>query len=277
MVEPGEPTGTGAERGSVRSSDDPLAVRIARAAEGEHRNVNEFLIENEPNIRGALAAGVELRHVLVAPRLAEHPLVRDLLGDIPVSVVDDELLGQLFSRTRAPELFALAGLPDKRRFRSFASTTGDIVVLDGIDGPGNIGSIIRIATAFEAGGIVQLNRQHRETYRRGIVRASAGTMFSLPIVAAKTTELLRFCEASGTRLVATSSHASEASFDEVMASPERLAIVLGSESRGCSPEIEAAADVRCRIPMSSGVESLNVSAAAAVLLFSRFRSVPPDR
>lgn len=258
--------------GVISTPDDPLAVRIRTVAEAEHRRGrSEIIVENEPNIVGALAAGVELHHLLVAPKLAEHALVRDLLGSIPVSVVHDDVLGQLFQRTRVPDIFAIARLPEKKRFRAFAATSGDIVVLDGVDGPGNIGSVVRTATAFEAGGIVALNQHHNDIYRRGIVRASAGTMFSLPIVPAKNRDFLRFCQASGTRLVTTSSHAGDGTFEEVVASAERLAFVLGSESRGCSAEMEAAADLHCRIPMNPAVESLNVSAAASVLLFSRYR------
>lgn len=258
--------------GVISSPDDPLAVRIRALAEAEHRRGrNEIIIENEPNIVGALAAGVELTCLLVAPKFAKHDLVRDLLGSTPVSVVSYDVLAQLFQRTRVPDLFGIARLPEKKRFRAFSATSGDIVVLDDVDGPGNIGSIIRTATAFEAGGIVALNQHHNDVYRRGIVRASAGTIFSLPIVPASNTEFLRFCQASGTRIVTTSSHANDDTFEEAIAFPGRLALVLGNEARGCSPEIEAAAALRCRIPMNRAVESLNVSAAASVLLFLRYR------
>jgi TrmH family RNA methyltransferase len=259
--------------GLISAPDDPLAARIRAAAEAERgRGRSEIIIENEPNIVAAKAAGVELLHLLAAPKLGKHPLVAALLNSTPVSVVPDDLLAQLFQRTRVPDLFAIARLPEKKRFRAFAATSGDIVVLDGVDGPGNIGSVVRTATAFEAGGIVVLNQHHNDIYRRGIVRASAGTMFSLPIVTANNRDFLRFCQASGTRIVTTSSHAIDDVFEKMVRLPERLALVFGSEARGCSSEIEAAAHLRCRIPMSRAVESLNVSAAASVLLFSRYRS-----
>lgn len=261
-----------AELNVITAPDDPLAVRIRRAAEAEHRRGHtEIIVENEPNIAGAVAAGVELLYLFASPKLAQHSLVRELGVSTPVAVVPDEVLAELFQRTRMPDIFALARLPEKKRFRAFAASTGDIVVLDGIDGPGNIGSILRSASAFEAGGIVALNQQHNDIYRRGIIRASAGTMFSLPIVTAKNEEFLRFCQASDTRIVTTSSHADGESFEEVVTSTQRFAFVLGSESRGCSRELEAAADLRCRIPMSRDVESLNVSSAASVLLFARYR------
>jgi tRNA G18 (ribose-2'-O)-methylase SpoU len=261
-----------AEPNVITAPDDPLALRIRRAAEAEHRRGhNEIIVENEPNIAGAVAAGVELLYLFVTPKLAQHGVAEELAGSVPVAVISDEVLAELFQRTRMPGIFAIARLPEKKRFRAFAATSGDIVVLDGVDGPGNIGSIIRSATAFDAGGIVALNQQHNDIYRRGIVRATAGTMFSLPIVTAKNQEFLKFCQASGTRIVTTSSHAGGEAFEEVVNSPDRFAFVLGSESRGCSRELEAAADLRCRIPMSTAVESLNVSAAASVLLFARYR------
>lgn len=257
----------------VSGGNDPLAVRLRRVAEAEHRRgQGEILIENEPNIAAAVAAGVELVHLLVAPRFATHPLVGQLSGSVPVSVVPDDVLGQVFQRTRVPDVFAIAKVPAKKRFRAFEATTGDIVVLDGVEGPGNIGSVIRSATAFEAGGIVALNQHHNDLYRRGVTRATAGTMFALPLVTSKTKDLIRFCRASGTQVVVTSSHGTEDMFEEVLDSPRRLALVLGSEARGCSPEIEEAADLACRIPMSPDVESLNVSVAASVLLFARYRA-----
>lgn len=273
MDGPGDPGEGPSGLAVVSAPEDRLAARIRAVAEADqHRGRTEILVENEPNIAAALEAGVELLHVFASPKHADDALVRDLIGSTPVAIITDDVLAQLFQRTRVPGVFAIARLPTKKRFRAFAATSGDIVVLDGVDGPGNIGSIIRSATAFEAGGIVALNQHHNDIYRRGIMRATAGTMFSRPIVPAKSKDFLRFCEASGTRIVTTSSHASDDAFEEVIASPDRFALVLGSESRGCSPEMEAAADLRCRIPMSNAVESLNVSASASILLFSRYRS-----
>ncbi len=253
----------------VSSATDPAGARIRALIDGDgRRNRNEILIENETNILGALEAGVDLLHVYGSRSLEGSVVVPGLPPDIPTSFVLEEVLRKLFERTRVPDVFAVARLPARQTFRALTASTGDIVVLDALNGPGNIGSIIRIATAFEAAGIVFLNQDRTDVYRRGIVRASAGTIFKLPIVTATTVSFVRFCRASGTRIVATSAHA-QGGFDEVASCPDRLALVFSSETNGCSADVEAAAHWQCRIPMSPRVESLNVSAAASVLLFAR--------
>jgi 23S rRNA (adenosine1067-2'-O)-methyltransferase len=260
----------------LTAPDGPMAARVRALAEGGRRNQAEILIENEANILSAREAGVDLLRLFVSRRLEGSDLVRDLAPLIPTTAVADEVLVELFQKTRVPQVFAIARLPQRQRFRAFSARPGDIVVLDALDGPGNIGSIIRIAAAFEAGGVVLLNQLPADVYRRGIVRASAGAIFRVPLVPATDDGLVRFCRASGTRIVATSSHAS-GGFEETVAHPDRLALVLGSETRGISAEIDGVADIRCRIPMNPQVESLNVSAAASVLLFARrqHRLSPP--
>src|SRR5262245_7730531 len=96
---------------------DPLAARIRTVAEGEHRrNRTEIIVENEPNIRGARRAGVEILHLFVTSRLSTSELVRELASDVPTSVITDATLEQLFLRTRLPQVFAIARLPLKKRF-----------------------------------------------------------------------------------------------------------------------------------------------------------------
>jgi TrmH family RNA methyltransferase len=259
------------------SVGNPLGVRIRRLVKGGPRaNSDELLVENEPNILGAVAAGIEVLHVLVEEHRALDALsgrLSEALQGVPVTVVRDETLAQLFPETRTPEIFAITRIPRSYRFRSFEGRQGDIVVLDSVAGPGNAGSIIRLCVAFEAAGVVFLDTHHSDIYRRGTVRASAGTIFQLPLVAATTDAFLKFCRASGTTLVATTPHGG--SFSDVMATPGRLAFALGSETRGCAPALVAAAGLHCRIPMSPHVESLNVSAAASVLLFCRSRFAAP--
>lgn len=256
----------------------PLGARVRRLAKGGPRaNNDELLVENEPNIVGALAAGIEVLHVLVKEHGAREALSERLcsaLQGVPVTLVPDEVRAQLFPETRTPEIFAITRMPPRLRFRSLEDRPGDIVVLDSVAGPGNSGSIIRLCAAFEAAGVVFLDTHPSEIYRRGTVRASAGTIFQLPLVASTTDAFLKFCRASETSLVVTSPHGG--SFRDVIATPGRLAFALGSETRGCAPALVAAAGLHCRIPMSPGVESLNVSAAASVLLFCRSRFAPSD-
>jgi tRNA G18 (ribose-2'-O)-methylase SpoU len=250
--------------------EEPVAARLKTLiSRSGSRHTSEIVIEDEVNVLGARDANVEILGLFVSQKHAQTALISKLSPDVETSVVSDDVLAQLFERTRTPDVFATARLPAPATFRTLtASGPGDIVVLDSVDGPGNIGAVIRGATAFEAAGVVALNRDRPAVYRRGVVRASAGNMFKVPIVTATTNRFARFCAASGTLAVALSSHA-DTTIDDVVARPERLALIFGSETRGCSPEVLEIADVTCRIPIAPGVESLNVSAAANIMMFLR--------
>ena len=87
---------------------------------------------------------------------------------------------------------------------------------------------------------------------------------------ASTRQFLDYCKANNETLLVTAMEA-EKTVDEIASIPERLLIVFGSEKGGCSPEIEQAATLQARIPISEKVESLNVSAAAGITLFNRIR------
>ena len=95
-------------------------------------------------------------------------------------------------------------------------------------------------------------------------------MFSLPIMTASTKEFLDYCGTNNETLLVTAMEA-EKTVDEIASIPERLLIVFGSEKEGCSPEIEQAATLQVRIPISDKVEFLNVSAAAGITLFNRIQ------
>lgn len=255
--------------------DQALTDRVRQLTEGGARaHQHEILVEETTNVLAAAEAGLAIRHLFVGEEGPTQLFAERLGAEPPTTVLTGAERAELFPRTRMPRVFAIVELPAANRFRDFAARDGDIVVLDGLDGPGNIGSVLRSAVAFGAGGVVLLDETRLGVYRRGIIRASAGAIFKIPIVTATVAQLAKFCSASGTALVATSSHAA-GDFDSVVAGPGRLALALGSETDGCRSELLAQAAVTIRIPMSDQVESLNVSAAASVLLFARQPALQP--
>ena len=155
-----------------------------------------------------------------------------------------------------------------------------ILVLVGVQDPGNVGTILRTAAAFGASAAITAASGQSGTaspFAPKALRASAGAALHLPVLAghaaAAAIEQLR---AAGISVMATSS--SEASLDtEPLLTPWQVnwcrpvALLIGNEGQGLPEEIERAADARIRIPMSSSVESLNAAAAAAVLFYEAAR------
>lgn len=145
---------------------------------------------------------------------------------------------------------------------------GLVVVLDGVQDPGNLGAIVRTADAAGASAVIILPGTC-DPFMPKALRASAGSVFNLPLAfAAREETALRLREA-GVRVCAASPRAELSVFDADLRPP--VAIVFGNESRGLSPRMEEAAQVAVRVPILGRAESLNVAASAAVCLYEAVR------
>ena len=143
-----------------------------------------------------------------------------------------------------------------------------IVVAEAIEKPGNLGSILRSADAAGATAVLVCDRC-TDINNPNVVRASIGTLFSLPVVETPTAEAIAWLREHEIRVVAATPHADGLYTDADLASP--TAIVLGTEQYGLSDAWLAAADVQVRIPMLGQADSLNVAAAATILLYEAVR------
>ncbi|MEW9700583.1 TrmH family RNA methyltransferase [Paenibacillus sp. SI8] len=143
-----------------------------------------------------------------------------------------------------------------------------VVVLDGVQDPGNLGTIIRSADAVGASAVV-LGRGTVDLYNPKTIRSTMGSMYHLPIVEADLLQLLPRARERGVRLVTTSLQAQRSCYDTDLRQPSWL--ILGNEAKGVSAEVAAQSDVQVIIPMQGKAESLNVAMAATVLLFEASR------
>jgi TrmH family RNA methyltransferase len=155
-----------------------------------------------------------------------------------------------------------------------------LAVLAGVQDPGNVGTILRTAAAFGATGGVTAASGVSGTagpYSPKALRASAGAALHLPILSGMSLPiLLTQLRVAGVRTLATSSHElRDAKTPQLEPWEvdwcEPVALLIGNEGAGLPEEVERGADARIRIPMSSGAESLNAAAAAAVLFYEAFR------
>src|SRR5262249_51240053 len=153
-----------------------------------------------------------------------------------------------------------------------------VAVLAGVQDPGNVGTILRTAAAFGATAAITSASGQSGTaspFSPKALRASAGAALHLSILAGPALPiLLAQLHSSKIRTLATSSHADEAAlapWDVDWREP--VALLIGNEGAGLPGEIERSASSRVRIPMSSGIESLNAAAAAAVLFYEAARQL----
>ena len=256
----------------IDSLNHPLAgpIRQLLTREGR-RELNQILIDDEENIMQALEAGVEIESLYFAgEEVVSAELRNKLTPGATIHEVAKRTTKKLFENDKISRMFAIAETPKPKGLELLKIIKKDIVVLEDVSISGNIGNIIRTSLGLDMGGMILLNMDPLDLYDRRLIRASRGYMFTLPIMTASTKDFLNYCKTNNETLLVTAMEA-EKTVDEIASIPERLLIVFGSEKEGCSPEIEQAATMQVRIPISEKVESLNVSAAAGITLFNRVK------
>jgi tRNA G18 (ribose-2'-O)-methylase SpoU len=257
-----------AELQPVADLSDPRLADYARLTDaGLRRSVEAahglFIAEGERVIRRAIDAGYPPRSLLVT----EDQLggLADLAGSWPgpVYVVSSELARALTGyRVHRGALAAMRRLP----LPEVAGVLADarrIIVLEDIVDHTNVGAIFRCAAALGFDAVVLAPRCADPLYRRA-ARVSMGAVFAVPYARMQDwRDGLGLLHAAGFRLLALTPAAEATPIGQVPPCP-RLALLLGSEGDGLSSRWRSAADVSVRIPMTGGVDSLNVAAAAAI-------------
>ena len=143
-----------------------------------------------------------------------------------------------------------------------------VIVTEAIEKPGNLGTILRSADAANAAAVIVCDRT-TDVHNPNVVRASTGTMFSVPIVEASSEEALAYLKEHGFQILAATPHAEKLHFEVDLTG--NVAIALGAEQYGLTARWMDGADLRVRIPMLGLADSLNVSAAATILVYEAVR------
>jgi tRNA G18 (ribose-2'-O)-methylase SpoU len=249
--------------------DHPLLAPYRNLkASNETRWAGQFVVEGRLLVERLIASDFEILSLLVSERYLRE-VDEGLRERCQVLVVPndwvEEIVGFNFHRgmlacsRRKPitDLEALCAAQGKRL---------TLVVCPDVQNPENLGSILRIASAFGVAAVA-LGPECADPLSRRVLRVSMGAALSVPIAViddlAATLEQLR--RLSGCELWATVTDRSAAAFDE-LARPDRLAVLFGSEGHGLTAPILELCDRLITVPMRPGVDSLNVAVAAGIVL-----------
>lgn len=253
---------------AVTSTKNPLLREVRKAiVRGTLTEDGLAVAESFHLLEEALRSDCQVKTVLVAesvrPAVAGH--VKGL-ASVRVMTVSDELFAKLSSTETSQGVIALVRPPawtldHLLRGRSL------VVVLDGIQDPGNAGAIVRAAEAFGASGVAFL-KGTVNPYNPKCLRASAGSLFRMPIAVGLEPDILR-ASIEQRRLDLYSAMPRAARLISDADLTRRCAIIIGSEGRGVSERLRGHA-IDVRIP-TSGVESLNAAVAAGVFLYEARR------
>ncbi len=226
------------------------------------------LAEGVRLIEEALAADLPIRGAVTSQALEATPRgaalkARLQRAGVPIEGVDEDTLNEL-AGTEAPQGIVAVVEPRRWTLDDLHPGPGDVVlVLDAVQDPGNVGALARTALGLGAMGLVALPGT-ADLHNPKALRGSMGALFRLPAVMAELPAFIAWARGSGVALWTT------APDGMIVSRVERagaIALVLGNEGGGVRPELAAVAERSVAVPLSGGVESLNVAVAAGILLY----------
>lgn len=254
----------------IESRENPLIKRFARLSADRkfRRETGQMVCEGGKMLEEALSSGIAVYAVLVADdaSVSTDVLHRAQQAGAKLYSCPAALLekvsnvktpqGVVFSCTRpAADLQSLAG-------------ANRLMVLEGLQDPGNLGTIMRTADAFALDGMI-LCEGCVDPASPKVVRATMGAAFRLPIVTAGIEETAVFLREHRLPLYAAALHADSVPITDI--DLRRAAVLIGNEGRGISKKAAALSDKQIIIPMEGRAESLNASVAASIIMYEMSR------
>jgi TrmH family RNA methyltransferase len=227
-----------------------------------------FVVEGVRAVEELLRSSLAIRGALVAPQLLDAPRGAALAESLRARGTHvEEVSSNDFAsaaETESPQgVIVIAEVPS-RSFADLAdSWNGVVLVLDAVQDPGNVGTILRTAAALGAVATVALPGTV-DLWNAKVVRSGMGAQFRHPAFSSTWAELDAFRVRSGMRVLAAAAAGTPAS--EITA-PSRVGLVLGNEGAGVTSETRARADGTIALPLAQGAESLNVAVATGILLY----------
>lgn len=251
----------------IRSKDNKIWKRCEQLTMRKHRDRSGlYLIEGENLLDEAIRNHVRIETVLVREdcQKALPPEAAD-----KAFLLDARLFDKLAQTVTSQGILAVVAKAEVRKEDFIGLPGSNFIVLDRLQDPGNIGTILRTADA--AGyRLAILMKGTADVYAPKVVRAATGSLFRMPVVSmASTEELVEFTRAAGKKLTATCLDAQRCYYDEDLT--HDIALVVGNEGSGVAPALIESSELRIKIPMQGNIESLNAAVAAGVLMYEAMR------
>lgn len=251
-----------------------LVTQVRNLQRRKARKRSRFAVaEGVLLVEEALAVGLEVRGAIVAEPALEHPrtagLVRDLASRaIEVEEVSERAFAELSDSDTPQGILAVVGFPDWQLEAIDVRDGATLVVLDGVQDPGNVGTLIRTAFALGCDGALLLPGT-ADPRNPKVLRGAMGASFRMPVVQVTDEKFAAWLRDRGVVAWVADMEGTDATRS---ARPPRLALIVGNEGAGVRPFLSGLAKLRVAIPLARGAESLNVAVAGGILLYEAKRA-----
>jgi len=265
---------------TITSPQNPRVKNAARLRHGRHRQKQgRILIDGVRELSRAIAAGVVLQEIFVCEKLCRGEQQQQLLDKLPdcgaeILQVDKRLFERLAFGHRGEGVLAVAETPgcalDDLTLPDAPLIPGSplIAVLEGVEKPGNVGAVLRSADASGVGAVIVADGR-TDLFNPNAIRASLGTIFTVPVAEASSEETLAWLRDRQFSVFTARVDGSVVYTEADFTGPS--AVVLGSEADGLTDEWSGESVQAVRLPMLGVADSLNVSVTAAVILYEAVR------
>jgi len=255
----------------ITSTSNERVKHARRVREG--REAGLIFIEGLRLAEEALKSGVIVEAAWVDAEIEDGRLaavVEQIAAcKVPVLTASGAVLDALADTVQSQGIILIARRPEPDVTRLAEMQGALLLGIDRVQDPGNMGTLLRTAEAAGVHGVIVLGGSV-DVYSPKVLRSSMGSAFRLPVVTEASHEMLSELQQKHALHLTAAAGEGEVNYDEYDWRQPTL-LLLGNEGRGVSAGLMQACDTRLRIPMANGVESLNVAAAGAVMLFEAAR------
>lgn len=250
----------------IESKNNNSFKDIKKLKEKKHRvKNNKYIIEGLRFVDEALKSGVSIDSIIFTENFKEKndEFFSKISANVKLIQMNESLLKQLCSTENPQGVLAVVNMQNKEL------KDGELVILvDKVQDPGNMGTIIRTAHAAGASGIVVI-KGTVDIYNDKTLRSTMGSIFYIPVVEDDSLEYIKSLKEDGYRLVVSSLQGKNNFFEEDLQG--KVIIAVGNEGNGISDEVYEISDVKVKIPMPGNAESLNVAVATSVMIYEKIR------
>ena len=241
----------------ITSVNNELVKETAKLLKNKYREeTGLFLIEGEKGVNEALEAGIDIEHIFILEGTKGYP-------ENKLIETTEAVLAKISEAKSAPKVIAVAHQL-KQNSDDFANYS-KVVLLEGIKDAGNLGTILRTASAFGIDGIV-LFGDTVDLYNPKTVRSAVGNLWKIPVLNTKNIETLKAIFMSFDRIATLPSGQNVIKLNDYTPVNKTL-VMFGSEADGLSSELKNFATQNLTIEMNPNVESLNLSVSAAIVMY----------
>ena len=255
----------------ISSKDNEIIKKIKSLKEKKYRDIeNCYIIEGIKLVKEAIAENAKIKQIVVCEDcINDGEIDTDTLYEIAKFdvVYVTEKVFKTITDVKTPQ--GIIAVIEKNNINSKIDYSQDIIIaLDGVQDPGNLGTILRTVDSANLKQII-LSKESADSYNPKVVRSTMGAIFRVNIIEADSLkEMLQEAKKNNFKVMVTSLDTKNSIYD---VDYSKKVIVIGNEANGVSKEVQAIADEKVKIPMLGKTESLNASVAAGIMIYEYVR------